>query len=256
MDITSLLQDFAFSQYESSCYLALLRQHPCNGSQLSKQSGIARSRIYDVLRSLARKGVVFEIEKGLFVPLPFKELKKRLQDRFETNLSLLEKQVAQLDLDTDYDYLLTIRGRREAIHKARDIIDAARSEIYLRLFPATWKRLEKTIRNAIDRDVGIRLIGMGAIPNICEIQVTHPEADSLRDKLGGESIDIIVDRAEALVGIFETGQESVSPVIWTRNRWFVIANRDSLRHDFYHYFLNKLYDRGKALSPEDEAIYR
>ena len=90
MDITSLLTDFAFSKYESSCYLALLSQHPCNGSQLSKLSGIARSRIYDVLRSLARKGVVFEIEKGLFVPLPFEELKKRLQNQFESNLTLLE----------------------------------------------------------------------------------------------------------------------------------------------------------------------
>lgn len=256
MDITSLLQDFAFSKYESSCYLALLRQHPCNGSQLSKLSGIARSRIYDVLRGLTRKGVVFEIEKGLFVPLPFEELKKRLQNQFEANLSLLEKQVTQLDPDTDYDYLLTIRGRREAIHKARDIINAAHEEIYLRLFPGTWKRLEKAIRNAIARGVGTRLIGMGAIPAICDIQVTHPGAALLKDKLGGESIDIIVDRSEALVGIFETGQEATSPVIWTRNRWFVIANRDSLRHDFYHYFLDKLYDRGEPLAPEDEAIYR
>ena len=255
MDITSLLQDFAFSKYESSCYLALLQQHPCNGSQLSRLSGIARSRIYDVLRGLTRKGVVFEIEKGLFVPLPFEELKKRLQTQFETNLNLLERQVDRLNPDTDYDYLITIRGRKDAVAKARDIIKAARREIYLRLFPATWKRLEKAIRNAIQRGVGIRLIGMGAIPDIGDIQVIHPDVSSLRAKLGGESIDIIADRSEALVGIFETGQEAASPVIWTRNRWFVVANRDSLRHDFYHYFLNKLYDRGEPLSDRDKAIY-
>ena len=137
MDITSLLQDFAFSKYESSCYLALLSQHPCNGSQLSKLSGIARSRIYDVLRGLTRKGIVFEIEKGLFVPLPFEQLKKRLQNQFESNLSLLQKQVARLTPDTDYEYLLTIRGQKEAIAKAIDIIDAARQEIYLRLLEAS-----------------------------------------------------------------------------------------------------------------------
>ena len=255
MDITSILQDFAFSKYESSCYLALLAQHPCNGSRLSKLSGIARSRIYDVLRGLTRKGIVFEIEKGLFVPLPFEELKKRLQNQFDANLRLLEKQVTRLHPDTDYDYLLTIRGRREAIRKAVDIIDAARQEIYLRLFPNTWKRLKKAIHRALDRGVGIRLVGMGAIPPICDIQVTHPEVGALREKLGGESFDIIVDRSEALVGIFETGQEAASPVIWTRNRWFVIANRDSLRHDFYHYFLDKLYDRGESLTPQDQAIY-
>jgi hypothetical protein len=57
------------------------------------------------------------------------------------------------------------------------------------------------------------------------------------------------------VGIFETGQEMTSPVIWTRNRWFVIANRDSLRHDFYHYFLDKIHDRHETLSGQDETIY-
>lgn len=255
MDITSLLQDFAFSKYESSCYLALLREHPSNGSQLSKMSGIARSRIYDVLRSLTRKGIVFEIEKGRFVPLPFEELKKRLQHQFEANLTLLEEQVARLTPDTDFDYLLTLRGREEALAKAVDIINGARHEIYIRLFPDTWQRLEKALRKAHKRGVGLRLIGMGRIPAICEIQVTHPEVAALPEKLGGESIDIIVDRAEALVGIFETRQETTSPVIWTRNRWFVIANRDSLRHDFYHYFLDKLYDRGEPLSTRDKAIY-
>jgi hypothetical protein len=100
------------------------------------------------------------------------------------------------------------------------------------------------------------MIGMGDLPRICDIQVTHPEVAALPTKLGGQSLDIIVDRSEALVGILETGQEDTSPVIWTRNRWFVIANRDSLRHDFYHYFLDKLHDRGEALTTQDEAIYR
>jgi sugar-specific transcriptional regulator TrmB len=48
MDVAAILRDFAFSKYESSCYLALLAKHPANGSQFSRLSGIARSRIYDV----------------------------------------------------------------------------------------------------------------------------------------------------------------------------------------------------------------
>ena len=255
MDINSLLREFAFSQYESSCYLALVRKHPCNGSQLSKLSGIARSRIYDVLRSLTRKGVVFEIEKGLFVPLPFAELKKRLQNQFRANLSLLEKQVASLETDAEFEFLLTLRGRSAALAKAVDMIDAARDEIYLRLFPDSFSGLEKSIRKSQQRGVKIRLIAMGMLPPVCDIQVTHPAVATLEDKLGGESIDLIVDRKVALAGILEKGRETTAPVIWSRNRWFVIANRDSLRHDFYHYLLDKMYDRREALSPRDEAIY-
>jgi sugar-specific transcriptional regulator TrmB len=72
MDVAAILRDFAFSKYESSCYLAMLTIHPANGSQLSKLSGIARSRIYDVLRNCVNKKIAFEIEKGLYEPLPTK----------------------------------------------------------------------------------------------------------------------------------------------------------------------------------------
>jgi len=33
----------------------------------------------------------------------------------------------------------------------------------------------------------------------------------------------------------------------SRNQWFVLAGRDSLRHDFFHYFLYKTYDLKQAL---------
>jgi hypothetical protein len=96
---------------------------------------------------------------------------------------------------------------------------------------------------------------MGPIPVKFEIQVVHPESDDLLKSIGGRSFDIIADKTEALVGIFELGQENQSPINWTRNRWFVIANRDSLRHDFYHYFLEKTYERGQTLSDEEKKIY-
>ncbi len=255
MEIASLLRDFAFSKYESACYLALVAQHPSNGSQLSRRSGIARSRIYDVLRGLIKKGIVFEIEKGCYVPLPFEELKKRFRSQFESNLELLEKQLAAVTQEVDYEYLLTLRGREAALAKAVEIIAAAERELYLRLFPPTWDCLESPLRQAAARGVGVRLIAMGAIPPVFDIQVSHPEVAGLYEKLGGETIDIIADRTEALVGMFEAQHPDQSPVIWTRNRWFVTANRDSLRHDFYHYFLDKLHEQSQALNDNDLAIY-
>lgn len=255
MDIASILRDFAFSKYESSCYLALLAKHPSNGSQLSMLSGIARSRIYDVLRGLAKKKLVFEIEKGLYVPLPFEELKKRLRGQFESNLKILDEQLDEMAAQSGFEYLFTLNGVDEVIAKAVDIINSAQQELYLRLFPETWQRLKKQIERAIHRGVVVRFISMGPMPSVYDIQVFHPDVDHIKDKLRGESIDIIADKAEAIAGIFETDNMNRSPFIWTRNHWFVIANRDSLRHDFYHYFLDKLYERGESLSTRDKQIY-
>ncbi|MFH1984457.1 MAG: helix-turn-helix domain-containing protein [Pseudomonadota bacterium] len=255
MDIAALLRDFAFSQYESACYLALLNQHPANGSQISKLSGIARSRIYDVLRSLGKKGLVFEVDKGLYVPLPFTELKKRLRSQFESNLAILEEQLSTLAAETSTEYLLTLKGYAAVMTKARDIITAARHELYIRIFPNTWEQLSKALDQAMHRGVGVRFIAMGAIPRVTDIQVVHPDADGLRERIGGESIDIIADKSEALVGVFETAAPEQSPIIWTRNRSFVTTNRDSLQHDFYHYFLHRTYEEKAALSDRDKKIY-
>ena len=52
------LKELGFSRYEIACYLALVARHPANGSQVSKLSGVARSKVYDVLRSMADRGLV------------------------------------------------------------------------------------------------------------------------------------------------------------------------------------------------------
>jgi sugar-specific transcriptional regulator TrmB len=222
---------------------------------LSRLSGIARSRIYDVLRGLIKKGIVFEIEQGQYVPLPFDELKKRLRSQFETNLSILEEKLQDVSAETEYEYLITLKGYDTVLNKALDMVRSAKKELYLRLFPNTYARMEKRVKKAAHRGVGIRLVGMGHIPLSYEHQVVHPDADRLIEKIGGESIDIIADKSEALVGIFETGRIDLSPVIWSRNRWFVTANRDSLRHDFYHYFLHQIYECKKELTEREKAIY-
>jgi hypothetical protein len=136
-----------------------------------------------------------------------------------------------------------------------DIIDSAGQELYLRLFPDTWEHLKDNIESAVQRGVGVRFISMGPMELHYDIQIFHPDVEHLKDKLGGESIDIIADKKEALAGIFETDNVHHSPFIWTRNHWFVIANRDSLRHDFYHYFLDKLYEKEESLSTRDKQIY-
>jgi len=255
MDVAAILREFAFSKYESSCYLALLAKHPSNGSQLSKLSCIARSRIYDVLRGLANKKIIFEIEKGLYVPLPFEELKKRLRGQFESNLKILDDQLNAMINQSSFEYLLTLNGVREVLSKATNIIDSARQELYLRLFPDTWEHLNNHIEQALQRGVGVRFISMGPMEQYYDIQIFHPDVENVKDKIGGESIDIIADKKEALAGIFEKDNVHHSPFIWTRNHWFVVANRDSLRHDFYHYFLDKLYEKGESLSTRDKQIY-
>ena len=255
MNTISQLQELGFSQYEISCYLSLLAKHPSNGSQLSRLSGVSRSRIYDVLQKMARKGLVLEVENGLFVPLPADELIKRLRSQFETNLAALEKQFEVVAQESEYEYIWSIRGYAAVLNKAVTMIAAARREIYVRVFPRTGRVLEAHLQAAVRRGVGLRYISMGHTRMTFDVQVIHPHTEALPQTLGGRSFDVICDASEALTGIFEADHEDTVPITWSRNRWFVIAARDSLRHDFYHYFLDKLYDRGEPLNEREKAIY-
>lgn len=54
------MKSLGLSEYEIKAYLKLLEQYPVNGYTLSKESGIPRSRIYEVLDSLKNKQMVFE----------------------------------------------------------------------------------------------------------------------------------------------------------------------------------------------------
>ncbi len=250
------LKSLGFSRYEINCYLALAANHPANGSQLSRISGIARSRIYDVLRNLVRKGVVMEVESGLYVPLPPQELFKRLQAQFDDGLEALKERLSEPARNLAYEYIWSVRGYDAVIQKARQMISAAGRELYVRLFPRSGQLLEKDLKKAEKRGVAIRYIAMGRVPLTFDVQVIHPDTENLVETIGGRSFDVIADKKEALVGIFESGREDSSSISWTRNKWFVIANRDSLRHDFYHYFLEKTYDRQEPLTEREKRIYR
>jgi len=249
------LKQLGFSQYEITCYLTLVSQHPINGSRLSSISGMARSRVYDVLRNMARKGLVMEIGDGLYVPLPPEELYRRLQRQFDSSLEALKEQLNGSASRTSYEFIWMIRGYDQVVAKAREMIAGARKELYVRLFTDSSRLLAPDLKQAESRGVGIRYIAMGSMAPGFEIQVTHPDADHLVTTIGGRSFDVIADKSEALVGIFEEGQEDISPINWTRNRWFVIANRDSLRHDFYHYFLDKIIEQHAELSERERRIY-
>ena len=255
MDSLSHLKELGFSKYEAACYMALISHHPANGSQLSKTSGIARSRIYDVIRNLISKGYVIEVSSKQFAPLPADELVRRLRSGFDRSIDAFEEQIAGLGRQDSLDFVWSITGYSNVMDKAVQMIQDAEKEIYVRLFPQADRHLGKHLAAADKKGVRIRYVAMGEVKKKFDIQVMHPRHDDLTQVIGGRSIEVISDRREALVGVFETGNEDHSPINWTRNKWFVTANRDSLRHDFYHCFIDKMLDQGRELSLDEKRIY-
>jgi sugar-specific transcriptional regulator TrmB len=72
-NILQQLKKLGFNEYEAKSYVSLVKQGTVTAYQVSKDSGIPRARIYDVLSNLVEKGIVLkeEIEDGTkYSPLP------------------------------------------------------------------------------------------------------------------------------------------------------------------------------------------
>jgi hypothetical protein len=96
---------------------------------------------------------------------------------------------------------------------------------------------------------------MHPFPETFAVQVVHPQHEVVARTLGGRSFDLVVDKAEFIGGMFTSENIEECRINWGRNRWFVLAGRDSLRHDFFHYFLYKIHSLKQALDEREKRIY-
>jgi len=247
--------NIGMSDYAVKAYLSLVGNHPVNGSQLSKQSGIPRARIYDVLHTLKERGFVVESSEGMYTPLPPEEMINRLRQRHESDLAVFESKLKAVEKPCDHDFIWRIKGYDTVISKAAEMIAGARKEIYTRMFPEEGYHLDRRLEEAVSRGVQVKYIAMKPPAAVFELQVVHPSSEKMEEILGGRSFDLVVDRIEILCGMFVRGKEDQSQINWGKNHWFVIAGRDSLRHDFFHYFLHKTYDRKQKLTAREKKLY-
>jgi len=254
MNIDHHLTELGFTRYEVACYLSLLRHSPVNGSQLSRHSGVPRSKIYDVLHRMVASGLVVELEDGLFAPLPPDELGRRLRSRFESNMLIFEQKVKDCSLETYQDYVWTVRGLREILRKARDMVRAARRELYVRLYPSEAAPLLEDLLDAQARGVALRYLAMGQPPGCFEVEAAHPEAEALEHTTGGRFFDLVADRREVLSGVIDAGDLENAAVKWSRSRWFIIFVREALRNEFYHALLFRFWNRDGGLEPGEAEL--
>ncbi len=81
--IVDVLKDFRFSDYEIRVLLALVMEGELTASELAEKSGIPRTSVYEVVRSLENKGFVESFGK----PLKFRALSAdRLVELFSLKL--------------------------------------------------------------------------------------------------------------------------------------------------------------------------
>jgi HTH-type transcriptional regulator, sugar sensing transcriptional regulator len=131
-DITALLQQLGFSEYEARAYLALLQRNPLNGYELAKVSGLPRANIYAVLQKLEERGAVVRLDMpngSRYAPVAPTELTQRIASRFQDALSATQQALDDLATPADTEYVWSIQGYTALLDHAHVLIDATQERL-------------------------------------------------------------------------------------------------------------------------------
>jgi HTH-type transcriptional regulator, sugar sensing transcriptional regulator len=131
-DITALLQQLGFSEYEARAYLALLQRNPLNGYELAKASGLPRANVYAVLQKLEERGAVVRLDMpsgARYAPVAPTELSQRIASRFQDVLTATQQALEDLTTPADTEYIWNIQGYTALLDHAHALIDTTQERL-------------------------------------------------------------------------------------------------------------------------------
>ncbi|HEY4688723.1 MAG TPA: helix-turn-helix domain-containing protein [Anaerolineae bacterium] len=242
MELLAGLTAIGFTEYEAKVYLALLRESPATGYQLSKRAGVPRSMVYEALGRLQTRGAVLVTDRHratLYRPLPPDVLLNRYEQEQHRLTSDLREGLRSLHETTEEDRIWSISGRDPVLSYAAQMLQRARTEALLVMNDPDLEVLRSEVEAACERgvSVGALLTGEGELG--CGRAVRHPPQESKLQQLTDDLV-IVIDSHEALIS--NTVQETTATI--TLNRNLVLIARQFV---WMELFAQRIYTR---LSPE------
>ncbi len=240
--INKIKDYFNLNVYETKVWLALLGKGIASAGEIAEISRVPRSRTYDVLESLEKKGfAIIKLEKpvkyiGIKPHLILEKLKNNVRGDAEERIislvnlknteefSKLEKLYKEgLNPIKKEDYSAALKGRSNISNYLREILQNASKEVIICTnaedVDSKLKLFQQTIKNLNKGNIKIRIALSGDESIIKKI------SDSLEIKIKKIDIDakfFIVDRKEILFYISkDKNQDDVA--VWINSEFFAQA---------------------------------
>ncbi len=136
--IINLMKKYNFTEYETKVYIALLEIGKSTGYEISKMSSVPRSKVYNTLESLLKKGLIQKTinNQVLYTAIPVDEFINMLSDSLNKDMINLKQSLNQHNTSTfDHNEIWNIDGYDNVIIKAKNLIKNAQDELLIQI----WK---------------------------------------------------------------------------------------------------------------------
>ena len=257
MGLLTELTQIGFTEYEAKVYLALLSVNPATGYQLSKESGVPRSMVYEALKRLHGHGAALETVEGrvtLYRPVPPQMLLDRHDAEHQRLVQSLRQGLTELHTTTTDDRVWTLSGRSAGLVYAAQLIQDAEHELFLVLTDDDLNILRDEITASCERGVAINTLLTGAGQLDCGRVAYHPPLESELQGLT-TTLLVVADDAETLIASASPGREATATV--TRNVDLTLIARQFV---WMELFTQRIYarlgpDLLERLELEDRRIF-
>lgn len=228
------LMKIGFSKYESQAYLALLRQSPSTGYELSKQSGVPRSMIYQTINKLISHGAINELRSDpvTYTPVPPKEFLGRLRDEKDRTFSYLEENLQTLEHPPDAHVIRHIKERGPVIDKINALLSKARHEVWLSLWESEVDEIQPFAKKAVDSGVQLYslLFNCESASHFGTTFYHHPATAAIEEQRMGQRLTVVVcDNEEVMIAGFS--KEMMPVALHTEDPMLVLLAKEYIRHD-------------------------
>ena len=224
------LSELGFNGLEAEIYVFLQRESPATGYRVAQALGKPAANVYKAVETLLAKGAV-ELEKGKtrqLRPVPYRELLQRLERRYRDHLSVAETSLSELPGPAEDVRIYHLQTRDHVLSRCRAMLESAEQIAVLDIFPEPFAALESDLQAAVDRglEVVIRLYSPHDIAGARV--VLSPDAVEIRQRFPAQWLNLVIDAAEYLMAVLQTGSGEVVQALWTASPVLSYVRHSSL----------------------------
>lgn len=231
------LRYMGLTEYETQTYVALTSLISGNATEISAAANVPRSKVYQVLKNLAKKGFI-EMSRGkpiTFTVIPphevFQASRNHIKDTMEMAEAELnhiyESQIPQVPAP-----IWLVHGQKKIVNKEMEIISRAEESLFIMgglMFPGEPLKLKKNLKKSISKGVDVKIL----TSPVCIVDESEVPTKEVLEKLPVRVkffpvpyIKLVVrDKKEMLIGFCKlSGNSAISEsaiAIWNQYQEFV-----------------------------------
>ncbi len=228
--IYHIFESFGLSSYEAKAYSALFKESPLTGYQLSKISGVPRSRIYETLEKLSTKGFVLTQEgrPTTYIPITGDELIRKTERSLFNKIDHLRSWFDTIAVKKRiHRGIWNIEGRENILSKAEYMIFDASKSIILSGWAEDLVELNIPLKDAVSRAVDITVVSYGQF-NLSGIKKLYQHQWQDKRKILVRDFALVIDNSNALIG--NTSPDEKCSAAWTGSPGVTFTAREFILH--------------------------